>query len=99
MRKWKFFTLWTFPKLQDKIDGGIYSKKPFVMFGFQLQLVPKTSNLSQPQSSYDVFISLIGRQNKMTLRQINEVNYDAAGASLTCFVGSGFAQHMERTVM
>lgn len=69
-RKWKFFTLWTPFKLWDKIDGAVYSKEPFVVFGFQLQLVPKTSNLSQLQSSYDVVISLIGRQNKMTLRLI-----------------------------
>lgn len=88
-----------FFKLQDKIDGGIYSKEPFVMFGFQLQLVPKTSNLSQLQSSYDMVISLIGRQNKMTLRQINEVNYDVAGARLTYYVGNGFTQHLERTVI
>lgn len=91
LRKWKFFTLWTFFKLQDKTDGDIYSKEPFVAFGFQLQLVPKTSNLSQLQGSYNMVISLIGRQNKMTLRHINEVNYDVAGASLTYFVGNGFA--------
>ena len=69
------------------------------MFGFQLQLVPKTSDLSQLQSLYDIAISLIGRQNKMTLRQINEVNYDVAGAGLTYFVGNGFTWHLERTVM
>lgn len=50
-------------------------------FGFHLQLLPKTSNLSQLQGSYDRVIILIGRQNKEALRQTNEVNCAAAGAS------------------
>lgn len=76
----------------------MYSKEPFIVFGFRLQLVPKTSILSQLQNSYDMIISLIGRQNKMTLRQINEENYDVAEASLTYFVQNGFAWHLERTL-
>lgn len=64
-------------------------------FGFHLQLLLKTSNLSQLQSSYDRVIILIGRQNKKALRQTNEVNCAAAGASQTHSVGNGFTQLLQ----
>lgn len=91
-RKWKFFTFWTRFQLQGRTEGGTHSKEAFVGLGFHLQLLPKPSHLSQLQSSYDRVIILIGRQNKKALRQTNEVNCAAAGASWTHFVGNGFTQ-------
>lgn len=80
-RKWKVFTFWTRFQLQGRTEGGTHSKEAFVGLGFHLQLLPKPSHLSQLQSSYDRVIILIGRQNKKALRQTNEVNCAAAGAS------------------
>lgn len=42
-----------------------------------------------------MIISLIARQNKMTLKQINVVNYNVAEAS---FVGNRYTQNLERTL-
>lgn len=91
-RKWKLFTFWTCFQLQGRTDGGTHSKEAFVGLGFHLQLLAQTSHLSQLQSSYDRVIILIGRQNKKALRQTNEVNCAAAGASWRHFVGNEFTQ-------